>query len=232
MKTINRRTIIFDLDDTLIDTSHLFWEVKNEILTKLSSLTNIKYNVLDKLFEDFENENIIKYGHLPERYEYTTCMLCEKLNIKDKDMYISIAKKIYMSFPSKLPNAEELLRWCKKYYNLALLTRGVKNLQLQKIVKNDLDKYFSENSIKVVPSKDKDTFLNFIKELNIEKDNCIIIGDSIKSDIIPGLEAGIDVIHYNYTHEHYEWIQDKEETDLKFISVNDLLQIKEILQIK
>ena len=79
--------------------------------------------------------------------------------LKDKDMYVSIAKKLYMSFPSKLPNAEELLTWCKKYYNLALLTRGVKNLQLQKIVKNDLDKYFSENSIKVVPSKDKDTFL-------------------------------------------------------------------------
>ena len=76
--------------------------------------------------------------------------------------------------------------------------------------------------------KDKDTFLNFIKELDIEKNNCTIIGDSIKSDIIPGLEAGIDVIHYNYTHEHYEWIQDKEETDLKFISVNDLLQIKSL----
>jgi len=64
-----------------------------------------------------------------------------------------------------------------------------------------------------------------MKKLSLNPEDCIVIGDSIKSDINPAIECGIEVIHYEYKHKHYEWEQDKEETIYDFKKVTKLLEI-------
>jgi len=228
----NKKTIIFDLDDTLIDTSHLYWSVKYDILNFIHSKSNVSYKELDIMFEEIEHKNTIKFGYDPSRYKISANELCSKCDIKDiKDInYINkIADRIILDDPKLIEGAEELLSYLYSKYNLVLLTSGIQKLQFRKIKNNGLNRYFGEKNTKVVEKKDLKIFIDFLKELSLLPENCFVIGDSIKSDINPAMECGIKAIHYNYKHEYYEWEQDKAETQYSFNSVDKLLDIKEIL---
>ncbi len=225
----NKKFIIFDLDDTLLDTSHLYWSVKNDMLELFCNLTGKDKETIDREFEDIEHNNIEIHGYSPERYKFSAVELCQRYKIDDKDIVVC-AEKIYLEDPQKIANTDELLSWLQGKFELALLTRGEKDLQIRKLVNNKLNIYFDEKHIKVVPTKDKEVFLNFLEHINVHPTECIVIGDSIKSDINPSIEAGMDVIHYNYRHEHYEWEQDKEDSHHDFVSVDCLLEIKDILE--
>lgn len=225
-----KQTIIFDLDDTLVDTSHLYWTVKKSIIDKVSSKVNISLSEVDKTFENIEHKNTDTHGHIPERYSISAKELCKYYNISDYSDIVDIAKNIYLTQPEVIPYAFELLDWCKNNFNIVLMTRGVEKTQYEKLEASGLDKYFKPDVIRIVPYKDSSVFLKFITELNTTPEKCWIIGDSVKSDIIPGVEAGIKVIHYNYTHHTYEWLQDKMETEHTYTSVNTLKEVKAILE--
>lgn len=223
-----KKFIIFDLDDTLLDTSDLYWSVKDDMLNLFCELTGKDKKTLDREFEDIEHENMKTYGYDPNRYKFSAIELCKKYKIDDKDIIIC-TERISIEYPKKIDHADKLLLHLQDNFSLALLTRGEEDLQNRKLLHTGLAKYFDEKNIQVVPNKNKSVFLNFLKELNVHPHECIVIGDSIKSDINPSIEAGIDVIHYNYKHEIYEWEQDKENTEHNFISVDCLSEIKDIL---
>lgn len=83
--------------------------------------------------------------------------------------------------------AKELLEYLFPKYKLTLILRGENELQFRKIKNNGLDKYFNETNTKVVAIKHSEIFKDFINNLSLNLENCIVIGDSIKSDINPAI---------------------------------------------
>lgn len=59
-------------------------------------------------------------------------------------------------------------------------------------------------------NNDKDTqaIAQLIQEQGFSPSSAWIIGDSVKSDINPGIGAGAKCILYLYTHDEYQWIQE------------------------
>lgn len=85
--------------------------------------------------------------------------------------------------------------------------------------------------IKVVSQKNANVFSNFLQDIGYHPKNTWIIGDSIKSDINPGIEVGAKCIFYVYKHPHYYWIQDYEYYTLgSFYKVYKLHEIRNILE--
>jgi len=93
---LKRKTIILDLDDTLINTSHLYWSVKDEILTSISEEIDVDKKILDKEFEVIEHDNMIIYGYHPSRYGISANNLCEKYEIQETQKILSLATRIIL----------------------------------------------------------------------------------------------------------------------------------------
>jgi putative hydrolase of the HAD superfamily len=136
---------------------------------------------------------------------------------------------ILKNTPNTIKGAKEILDWSSQNYSLALLTRGENSFQKKKLHKNELYKYF--DFIRVVPHKNAEILKKFIQDIGFDCQDVWVIGDSLKSDINPGIEIGAKCILYGYHHPHYHWIQDHESVALgSFYKVDNLSDIRQILE--
>lgn len=168
-----KKFIIFDLDDTLLDTSHLYWSVKNDMLDLFCNLTEKNKNILDREFENIEHKNILIHGYSPERYKISAIELCKKYEIDNKEI-VCCAERIYLDYPEKISKSDQLLSWLQDKFKLALLTRGEESLQMKKIINSELNKYFDEKHIKVVPTKNSEIYASFLEQLSVDPSECIV----------------------------------------------------------
>ncbi|MGP0628564.1 HAD family hydrolase [Nitrospina sp. 32_T5] len=228
--------VIFDLDDTLIDTSDVYWRARNNFIEILAKEGFDRKEILAK-FESIDGENIKVLGHIPQRYGKS--MQDTYLALKNNpgmDSFRNIemdVKKcgnyIFNHLPELIDGALELIKWTAKHYTLALLTRGDVNFQKQKLKNVGLLEYFQH--IQVVGTKNETAFRDLICETGFEARHSWIIGDSIKSDINPGIKLGMKCILYVYEHANYRWNQEYGEiAEGPFFCIDQLTQAKDILE--
>ena len=95
----------------------------------------------------------------------------------------------------------ETLEYLSKKYNLAILSNWLRDSQIGRLKNANLYKYFSDFYItEDIPMKpNKESFEIAIG--NYAKDECIMIGDSLKTDIKGAVNAGIKAIYLNKTSE-------------------------------
>ena len=229
---------IFDLDDTLLDTSDLYWRVREEFLSLLK-VPGITRNKLRGIFEEEDSISIQETGFHPDRYGITMLRIYDRMVSEGKISHADdvrrqvkeIAKKISVQVPLQIDGSIETLTELKQSgIPLALLTRGIEKVQLNKIRHYHLQDFFGKN-IFVVDRKNPEIFLNALKTLNQKPKETWIIGDSLKSDINPGIEIGAHCIQYLYTHKHYNWIQEHNEEPISsgYLTVKSLKEIPPII---
>lgn len=228
------KLIIFDLDDTLIDTSDLYWRVREEFI---QFIDDSRYNKADfeSIFEEMDTKNTVRFGLNPYRYELTMLEMYDLLNPGKIDGAITqkiknMAGRILAEVPILIEGATDLLEWSKQNFTIALITRGASDIQKMKIKYYDLTKYFGE-FIKIVDSKNEGVYLDFIASLGFSSNSTIIIGDSIKSEINPALKIGAVAIHYKYTHHSYHWIQEHNvrPVEKEYFEITRLADAKAVL---
>lgn len=231
-----QKLIIFDLDDTLLDTSDIYWQARSRFV----ELLNFKEISAEEIVDEFEKVDSIHMktmGFSPYRYEktmlFTYNLILKRLNREPSDEIISQIKLcgriIIEQMPKVIDGANELLEWAAKYFKLALLTRGEENLQLKKLYSTGLVNYF--DLIKVVSQKNTGIFRQFLEDTEYSPEDTWVIGDSIKSDINPGIEVGVSCILYVYNHHSYYWKQEyKCQSIGSFYKTHHLLEAKQILQ--
>jgi putative hydrolase of the HAD superfamily len=138
------------------------------------------------------------------------------------------ARRITTEFPKAIVGAAELLEWAFSRFDLALITRGRKDLQLKKVDHVGFRKYF--RLIEVVEKKTSRTFETVIAHAGFSPSKSWVIGDSIQTDINPGIEAGARCIWYAYRHDSYYWQQEHGHTPIgEFFQISDLRDAVHIL---
>ena len=231
----DRHHIIFDLDDTLIDTSHVYWDARNAF-TNLFNHQDVPESEVIDIFEKIDEEKMRIYGLSPERYGHTMreafkyISRSHKINpsIQSESLIEELALRVPTTIPDLIDGALELLQWASERYTLSLLTRGIPEFQLKKIKTLKIDKYFK--TIQVVEKKGVPEFQNFLQEIKAQPSDCWVIGDSIKSDINPAIDLGIDPILYLYTHHTYFWRQEYGAlAEGAFYLAKSLSEVKSIL---
>jgi putative hydrolase of the HAD superfamily len=233
---MNQTILIYDLDDTLIDTSDVYYSTRKKFLYILGEQGISSEDALE-LFESIDTGNVEIYGHKPERYKISMLetyeVLCKKYQIP-KSVVVSkdlekCGSAILEKMPELIDDAIALLSWGHKKYKQVLFTRGIESLQVQKIRYAGLSEFF--DIIKVVSTKNTDILKILLKEIGTEKYNCWVIGDSIKSDINPAIELGLNCILYLYEHHSYFWQQEYGyEAKGSFYCVKRLLEVKDVIE--
>ena len=81
--------------------------------------------------------------------------------------------------------------------------------------------------VKVVSDKTREAFLDLCRQLDIAPDELLMVGNSLRSDVIPALEIGAHAVHipFHTTWQH-EVMDDFTHSDLVTIRhFSELLQI-------
>lgn len=140
--------VIFDLDDTLLNTSHLYFKCRRDFIELLSGYASCEE--LTKRFEEKDEVHIDQFGYAPWRYAYTMVEVYSDLVEEGRVSFrptelrhiVDIGEKIQTSVPDLREGALETLSRISEHHTISLLTRGNENLQHMKVQKHNLDEYF------------------------------------------------------------------------------------------
>ena len=105
-------------------------------------------------------------------------------------------------------------------YRLLLITKGDLLHQERKIEQCGLAHYFEE--LEIVTEKDPATYERILDEHGVEPSSFVMVGNSVKSDVLPVLAIGGSAVHIPY---EYLWAQEHAEHDG---SVPELASITEL----
>ncbi len=197
------KTVFLDLDDTLFDFH------KAEALALAGMLDEIGVSPTEERLARYSEINKLQWQRL-ERGEVTREeVLVERFRIFFSEFGIVCdareARRIYEHRLGIghyfIDGAEELLRALYGKYDLYLASNGTASVQRGRIESSGIEKYFKEIFVSqnVGHNKPSKEFFDycFSRIDGFKKDEAIIVGDSLSSDILGGINAGIKTCLFN-----------------------------------
>lgn len=227
----NIRVVGFDADDTLWVNETYFREAELEFGRLLSPYETL--NIIDQELFKKEMENLPLYGYGIKSFVLSMVEMALKLsnyNVSNEtiEAILNIGKDMLNKPVELLEGVELTLKTLSKRYRLILVTKGDLLDQERKLEKSGLTKYF--HHIEVVSDKHENNYKNLLKHLDIQPSEFLMIGNSLKSDILPLVNIKSNAIHVPF---HTTWLHEQvkeEETNGKtYKTINSLLDLKGIL---
>jgi putative hydrolase of the HAD superfamily len=112
-----------------------------------------------------------------------------------------------------LPDVPEVLADVGRDHRLVLITKGDLVHQTRKVTTSGLAHHFE--LVEVVLEKDLDTYARILARLGVEPPRFCMVGNSVRSDILPVLSLGGHAVHIPYPllweHEHVDHDEDVDE---------------------
>ncbi len=214
------KVIAFDADDTLWVNETYFREVEHAFARLLS-----EYETENKLGQELfkvEMNNLELYGYgiksfMLSMVESALEISNYKIDPKVIQQIIALGKEMLEKPIELLAGVEETLQILNKKYKVILVTKGDLLDQERKLDKSGLAKYF--NQIEIVSDKQTSNYLNVIHQLDIEPSAFLMVGNSLKSDVLPLLEIGAKAIHIPFhTTWAHELVDDSDSSTYHTIS--------------
>jgi putative hydrolase of the HAD superfamily len=190
-----------------------------------------KQGLSQELFKT-EVDNLHLYGYGIKGY--TLSMIEAAMKISNNTLSVEVIAKIIdlgkelLQKPIELlDGVEETLKALKGKYKLIVATKGDLKDQQRKLHDSGLGIYF--HHIEVMADKQEVNYEKLLKRLEIESKEFFMIGNSLKSDVLPVLGIGGYAVHipFHTTWEH-EKISHKVDHP-NFRTVDKITDVLEIL---
>lgn len=222
------KIIAFDADDTLWDNEPYFRETERKFCEMLEDFLP-QHSVSRELLQT-EIKDIPLYGFGIKSFMLS--MIETAIRISDGNIRIAAIEKILrlgqeqMQLPVHLiDGVEDVLKALQPRYRLVMATKGDLVDQERKLKKSSLAGYF--HHIEIMSDKKEADFKKLIDHLDISPDELMMIGNSLKSDIMPVLNLGGHGIHVPY---HVTWEHEKVDTMIDHAHFRQVESIKDVLQ--
>ena len=209
--------IFFDLDHTLWDFERCSCETLRELFYTYQLHTLADNLTVDTFVTAFRKVNrrlwtLYGAGDITQQELRTTRfnLIFKELGISNKEMAARLADEYIQLCPQKphlLPYAKDMLDYLSNKYMLHIITNGFADVQMIKLKSANIMSYFSEiiTSEKAGCHKPDRRIFDFtLQRIKSHPKECIMIGDSLDSDIKGARNAQLDHIFYNYeniTHQ-------------------------------
>ena len=230
MSLKNRFThIFFDADDTLWENEQFFRDAEAQFAELLSDYTSPE-GVQAMLWRKQE-ENIPLFGYGSKTYLIGMTDAAMELcgGELPENIYLGIKKIItelaFHEFQI-IEGVEETLQALQGHYTLVVATKGDLTEQLYKYRLSGLAKYF--HHCEVMENKDEKNYLELAAKNNLQPEQILMIGNSVKSDIAPVVEIGGIAF---YTPHEVVWaheMMDMPESD-RIIELNNIREVLDYL---
>lgn len=219
--------IAFDADDTLWINETFFRESENIFFELMNEFLPAKE--LNEVLFKTEMDNLAIYGYGIKSFilsviETAISVSGRELKISTVSKILDLGKEMLNKPVNVLAGVEEVLQTLSQKYKLVVATKGDLLDQERKLKKSGLEKYF--HHIEVMSDKQPENYKKLIKHLEIKPHEFLMIGNSMKSDILPVLEIGGKAAHIRF---HTTWVHEEVNEETDNISCCKLSKISEIL---
>jgi putative hydrolase of the HAD superfamily len=221
------KIIAFDADDTLWHNEAYFQETEKKFCILLENYLPQHTIARELLLTEIKNIELYGYGIKA----FILSMIETAIRITDKsipneaiDQIIGYGQELLNKPVDLMDGVEDVLQHLKGKYRLVMATKGDLLDQERKLKKSGLENYF--HHIEIMSEKKEDDFRKLIKHLDIPPEQFAMIGNSLKSDIVPVLNLGGHAFHIPY---HVTWAHERVETQIRNEKFTELNSIHELL---
>ncbi len=227
---MNLKVIAFDADDTLFVNEPYFQETEQKFCTLMSDYLSQQGLSLELFRVEIANLELYGYGIKG----YILSMIEAAMRISNNTISIEIIQKIIeygkelLQKPIELlDGVEETLAALHGKYKLIVATKGDLKDQQRKLHDSGLGHYF--HHIEVMADKQDINYQKLLKRLEIAPSEFFMIGNSLKSDVLPVLKIGGYAVHipFHTTWEHEKVSHKVEHPNFK--TVENITQVLPIL---
>ena len=227
----NIKVVGFDADDTLWVNETYFRNAEIEFAELLSQFETI--NTIDQELFKLELKNLPLYGYGIKGFMLSMVEMALQLsnyNVSNEtiEAILNIGKDMLNKPVELLEGVEQTLKALSKKYRLILVTKGDLLDQERKLEKSGLIKYF--HHIEVLSDKQEANYSRLLNHLDIKPSEFLMIGNSLKSDILPIVNIKSKAIHVPFhTTWLHEQVSEEETNNKEYKTIGSLLDLKGIL---
>ena len=225
------KVIGFDADDTLWVNETYFREAELEFAKLLGAYETV--NKIDQELFKKEIDNLELYGYgiksfILSMIESALELSNYTLPNKTIEAIIAIGKDMINKPVELLDGVEDVLKVLSKKYRLIVATKGDLLDQERKLEKSGLLNYF--HHIEVLSDKKEENYTKLLNHLDIDPSEFLMIGNSLKSDVLPLININAQAIHvpFHITWAH-EQVSAKDINDEAYITLKSLREIIDLV---
>lgn len=221
----------FDADDTLWVNELYFRETEKKFCALLDEY--LSGHAIEKELFATEMQNLPLYGYGIKGFILsmieTSLRICgSSANPAMIEKIIGYGKDLLGKPIELLDDVEKVLKSLSSDFRLVVATKGDLLDQERKLRNSGIDHYF--HHVEIMSDKKESDYGKLIKHLDIRPEQFLMVGNSLKSDILPVLALGGYGLHVPYhitwTHEHV----DLKIEDPHFLQVSKISGILDFLQ--
>lgn len=222
--------IAFDADDTLWDNEPYFRQGEEEFAKIMANYAS--HHEINQILFKTEIDNIPLYGYGVKAFVLSMIEAASKiggmfLTQEHIDAILAIGKNQIEAQVTLMPNIADVLAALHPHYRLIVATKGDLLDQHRKLSKSGLGIYF--HHIEIMIEKHVIDYQKMSKRLDIQTSELMMIGNSLKSDVLPILELGGFAVHIPYHTTWQHEMIDHRVVHPRFMECNHAIEILEFL---
>ncbi|MBD45745.1 MAG: HAD family hydrolase [Flavobacteriaceae bacterium] len=223
------KVIAFDADDTLWVNEPYFRTAEKAFCELLKEY--VPEEECNELLYKFEMQNLPLYGYGIKPFvlsliEAAITISKKQISLEIVSEIIAIGKEMLQMPVELIDGIEATLAHLSKKYLLVMATKGDLLDQERKLIKSGLEKYF--HHIEVMSDKQPENYQKLITHLDITPSQFLMVGNSLKSDVLPVLEIGSYAIHIPF---HTTWEHEKVEEEVMHYNFKELKLASELIDL-
>ena len=224
---MNPKIIAFDADDTLWHNEPYFDEAQERFCVLFQDYASSQ-EILG-LILNHQIKNLPLYGFGIKAFtlsmiESALELTNHKISGQNIQKVIQIGKDLLQKPVELLPNVTEVLEQLKGSHKLIVATKGDLKDQHRKLHDSGIGAYF--HHIEVMSDKAELDYEKMLGRLDCKPEDFLMIGNSLKSDVLPVLNIGGHAIHIPY---HTTWEYEKIDFEIEHDNFKSFTNITEIL---
>ena len=224
--------IAFDADDTLWHNENHFSFTQDRLIELLTPYHDPQW-IKERLYK-VEMRNMEYFGYGVKAFGLsmieTAVELTEgRITGAEIKLIIDYCKEMLDHPIDLLPNVGDVIHDLHHQYRLMLITKGDLLDQENKIARSGLADFFTH--VDIVSNKTAAVYGDLFARYKIDPGRVLMIGNSVKSDVLPVIEIGGRAVHipYHTTWEH-EHIDMSHIDDKPYYELGDIAQLPELLE--
>jgi len=191
--------IAFDADDTLWHNERLYAAAQDRFVELLARYHEPEW-IREQLFQT-EMRNLQHFGYgikafalsmIETAVELTEGRICGE----DIQALVDVAKGMLTAEVELLPHVAETIPQLAARHRLIVITKGDLLDQEGKVARSGLAGYFAH--VEVVSEKTAASYAALLARLGVAAERLVMVGNSLRSDILPVLELGGWAVHIPY----------------------------------
>ncbi|MEX6632236.1 HAD family hydrolase [Hyphococcus lacteus] len=223
--------LAFDADDTLWQNERFFRLTETAFADLLSDYADPAH-LTERLLET-ERRNLARYGFGIKGF--TLSMIETALEITEGKAPASVIQTILdkghemLEHPVELlPHVAETIQSLKGDFRLMVITKGDLFDQERKIALSGLADHF--DGIEIVSDKNPETYRNVFSRHGVTAENAMMVGNSLKSDVLPVLDLGGWGVHVPHSQTWVFEHADPPQSHPRFREIDHLGGLQGVLK--